>query len=66
MLFNFYNYKLKYLIKITIIGINGLIACLIGQSFPSKLSSIFNVVPKFYSVATIVKTKKAPRTSFGD
>ena len=66
VLFNFYNYKLKYLIKITIIGINGLIACLIGQSFPSKLSSIFNVVAKLYSVAKIVKTKRAPRTSFGD
>ena len=33
-------------IKIATIGINGLIACFIGQSLPSKLSNIFKVVAR--------------------
>tara|TARA_Y100000739_G_C20189203_1_gene275843 strand:+ start:306 stop:524 length:219 start_codon:yes stop_codon:yes gene_type:complete len=59
-------YKLKYLIKITTIGIRGLIACFIGQSFPSKLSNIFNVVPRLKQKAKTVKINKIPITSLGE
>ena len=62
----FLFHKLKYLIKITTIGIKGLIACLIGQSLPSKLSKIFNVVPRLKQKAKIVKINKTPITSLGE
>ena len=67
MLFNsFYIYRLKYLIKITTIGINGLIAFLIGQSLPSTLSKIFNVVPRLNQNDNTLKVHKTPIISFGE